>query len=303
MRHGSAFSIGCFLADCLLCVLGQRNGESAFSSCDGRDVLARRRRRSSRRMNAPERGGRGGAPLSCWLVGRQLGVLLRRACFAFGSRLSRVTVVWVVARQSAPAAPEAVLNANAARTPIVTPASSVTARHVAREQCRSSAEPVLQDGVVTSQATPPTERTGLGGLADDGKQTVGRAADQAQQTASQVVEQVQGTAGRVIDQVQETSGEVVDQIQTQASRAQSFLQRQLEENPILVGAFAVAVGGVLAATVPVTPREDQLMGEARDHVIGTAKELTQDTMHKVGRDVDEAQSAAKEEAQHQSLVP
>jgi hypothetical protein len=52
----------------------------------------------------------------------------------------------------------------------------------------------------------------------------------------------------------------------------------------------------------VTPREDQLMGEARDRVMGTAKELTQDTMHKVGRVVDEAQSAAEEEAQHQSLV-
>jgi hypothetical protein len=150
--------------------------------------------------------------------------------------------------------------------------------------------------------TVPTERTGLGGLADEGKQTVGRASDQAQQTTGQVVEQVQGTAGQVVDHVQETSGQVLDQVQAQASRAQSFLQRQLEENPLLVGAVAVAVGGVLAATVPVTPREDQLMGEARDRVMGTAKELTQDTMHKVGRVVDEAQSAAEEEAQHQSLV-
>jgi hypothetical protein len=150
--------------------------------------------------------------------------------------------------------------------------------------------------------TMPPERTGVGGLADESKQTVGRVADQAQQTAGQVVGQVQDTAGQVLDQVQETSGEVVDQLQTQASRAQSFLQRQLEDNPLLVGAVAVAVGGVLAATVPVTPREDQLMGEARDRMMGSAKELTQDAMHKVGRVVDEAQSAAKEEAQHQSLV-
>jgi len=150
--------------------------------------------------------------------------------------------------------------------------------------------------------TPP-ERTGLGGVVEDGQQAVGRVADQAQQTVGQVAEQVQGTAGVVIDQMQETSGQVVDQVQVQASRAQSFLQRQLDENPLLVGAVAVALGGVLAATVPVTPREDQLMGEARDHVMGTAKELTQETMHKVGRVVDEVQSAAKEEAQHQSLVP
>jgi hypothetical protein len=151
-------------------------------------------------------------------------------------------------------------------------------------------------------STPP-ERGGVGGLVEGGQQTVGRVADQAQQTMGHVADQVQGTAGQVVDQVQETGGQVVEQVQAQATRAQSFLQRQLDENPLLVGAVAVAIGGVLAATVPVTPREDELMGDARDRMMGTAKELTQDTMHKVGRVVDEAQSAAKEEAQHQSLVP
>jgi len=149
----------------------------------------------------------------------------------------------------------------------------------------------------------PPGRSGLGGAVAESQQTVGRVAVKAQQTVGQVADQVQGTAGQVIDQVQETGDQIVDQVQAQASRAQSFLQYQLEENPLLVGAVAVALGGVLAATVPVTPREDQLMGEARDRVMGTAKELTQETMTKVGRVVDEAQSAAKEEAQHQSLVP
>jgi ElaB/YqjD/DUF883 family membrane-anchored ribosome-binding protein len=105
-------------------------------------------------------------------------------------------------------------------------------------------------------------RTGLGGLAEDGQQTVSRVADKAQQTAGQVADQVQDTAEHVIDQVQETGGQVVEQVQAQASRAQSFLQHQLEENPLLVGAVALAIGGVLASTVPVTPREDQLMGAA-----------------------------------------
>jgi len=151
--------------------------------------------------------------------------------------------------------------------------------------------------------TVPRDTAGSGGLMDDGQQTVGRVADQAQQTAGQVVEQVHATAGEMIEQVQETSGQVVDRVQAEASRAQGFLQRQLEENPLLVGAVAVAIGGVLAGTIPVTPREDELMGEARDRVMGTAKELTQDTMHKVGRVVEEAQSAAQDEARNQSLVP
>jgi hypothetical protein len=140
------------------------------------------------------------------------------------------------------------------------------------------------------------------------------AAERMQDTAKQVVEQVHGSAGQLIgqvqetaevvmDQVQETGGQVVDQVQEQASRAQSFLQRQLEESPLLVGAVAMVIGGVLAGTVRPTASEDQLLGNTRDRLMGGARQLTQETMDKVGRVVDEASVAAKQEAREQSLVP
>jgi ElaB/YqjD/DUF883 family membrane-anchored ribosome-binding protein len=162
-------------------------------------------------------------------------------------------------------------------------------------------------------ASPPA-RGGVGAAADAAQQTVGHVVDRAQETAGQVVEQVQDTAGQAVEQVQQTAGQVmgqvqetggqlVDQVQEQASRAQSFLERQLEENPLLVGAVALVIGAVLGGTVQPTPREDQLLGSTRDRLMGSAKELTQETMHKVGRVVDEAQSAAKQEAREQSLVP
>jgi hypothetical protein len=147
------------------------------------------------------------------------------------------------------------------------------------------------------QGTPSATR----GIAA-AQETASHLSDRAQETAGQVVDQVQGTAEQMIGQVQETGAEVVDQVQEQASRAQSFLQRQLDENPLVVGAVAVAIGGVLAATIRSTPGEDQLLGQARDRLMGGAKELTEDTLHKVGRVVEEAQSAAKQEAKDQSLV-
>jgi Protein of unknown function (DUF3618) len=134
------------------------------------------------------------------------------------------------------------------------------------------------------------------------QESAGHIADRAHETAGQVVDQVQGTAEQMIGQVQETGAQVVDQVQEQAWRAQSFLQRQVDENPLLVGAVAVAIGGVLAGTVRSTPGEDHLLGEARDRLVGSAKELTQDTMHKVGRVAEVAQSAAKQEAKDQALV-
>ncbi|MGI9149821.1 MAG: hypothetical protein ACR2IK_25305, partial [Chloroflexota bacterium] len=146
-------------------------------------------------------------------------------------------------------------------------------------------------------------RGGVGAAADAAQQTAGRAVDRAQDTAGQVVGQVQDTAGQVMGQVQDASGQVVDQVQEQAARAQSFMQRQLDDNPLVVGAVALVIGGLLAGTIQSTPSEDKLLGETRDRLVGSAKELTQDTMQKVGRVVDEAQSAAKQEAREQSLVP
>jgi hypothetical protein len=134
------------------------------------------------------------------------------------------------------------------------------------------------------------------------QETAGHISDRAQETAGQVVDQVQGTAEQMIGQAQETGAQVVGQVQDQASRAQSFLQRQLDENPLMVGAIAIAVGGALAGTIRSTPGEDRLLGQSRDRLLGSAKELTEDTMHKVGRVVEEAQSAANQEAKDQSLV-
>jgi ElaB/YqjD/DUF883 family membrane-anchored ribosome-binding protein len=145
--------------------------------------------------------------------------------------------------------------------------------------------------------------TGRAGAASGAQEKVGRVADQAQQTATHAAQNVQDTANQVMDQVQQTSGQLVDQVQEQASRAQSFLSHQLDENPLLVGAVAVAIGGVLAGTVRSTHQEDQILGTARDKMMGSARELTQDTMQKVGCVVDEVQSTAKEEARQQSLIP
>jgi uncharacterized protein YjbJ (UPF0337 family) len=139
-------------------------------------------------------------------------------------------------------------------------------------------------------------------VADRAQGGAAHVAGRVQDTAGAALDQVEGTAGEVMAQVQEASGQVVDQVQEQAVRAQSFLHRQLEENPLIVGAVAVAVGGILASTVRSTPREDQLLGTARDRVMQAAQDVAGETVDKVSRVVDQAQSAATEEARKQELV-
>ncbi len=135
------------------------------------------------------------------------------------------------------------------------------------------------------------------------QQRVGDAVDTVQDTASQVAGTVQESAGQVLESVQGTAGQVAGSVQETATRAQGFLRRQLEENPLAVGAAAVALGATLGASLGTTPQEDRLFGEARDRLLGRAQEATQDTMQKVERVVDEVQSTAKREAKEQSLIP
>jgi hypothetical protein len=160
----------------------------------------------------------------------------------------------------------------------------------------------------------PSASDRAGDLAGQAKETAGQLAGQAQDRVGQMADQVQETAGQVSSQVQETAGQMADQVQEQAHRAQGFLSRQLDENPLAVGAVAVVLGGALGAAIGTTPREDRFFGEARDRLMGRAQEATQETLEKVGRVADEVKgtverateevkSTAQQEARAQNLVP
>lgn len=106
----------------------------------------------------------------------------------------------------------------------------------------------------------------------------------------------------VVTQVQAAGEQAADQVQERVVRAQSFLQRQLDENPLIVGAVAVAVGGLFASTFGSTPAEDRLLGETRDRVMQAAHGVGSDAVDKVSHVVDQAQSAVVDEAREQGLV-
>ena len=146
----------------------------------------------------------------------------------------------------------------------------------------------------------------------------GALAGQAKGAAGQAVDRVQDAAGQATEQVQDAAGHVAEQVQEQAHRAQSFLGRQLEENPLAVGAVAAVIGGALAASMGTTPREDRLFGTTRDRFMGRAQEMTQDTLQQVGQKVErvvdevkdtagraaeEIKSTAEGEARAQDLLP
>lgn len=80
-----------------------------------------------------------------------------------------------------------------------------------------------------------------------------------------------------------------------ARRANEGFQTMLNENPLAVGAMAIAVGAMLGALMPSTRREDELMGETSDRLKEQARHAAKegrDQVAQAGRDVTRGDGGA-----------
>jgi hypothetical protein len=111
--------------------------------------------------------------------------------------------------------------------------------------------------------------------------------------------------GRFTEQMQEKAGQVTSQMKEKAETMQQQSQglwQMLKSNPIAIGALGVAVGGLAAAIVPATAKENQLMGETRDSVLGSVQAAAGQTINTVKTVAADAGNAVLEEAKSQSVV-
>jgi ElaB/YqjD/DUF883 family membrane-anchored ribosome-binding protein len=84
----------------------------------------------------------------------------------------------------------------------------------------------------------------------------------------------------------------------QAERARSSLGQLLEEQPLVIGALGLAIGAMVAASLPATRREDELFGEARDDLMDRASETASEQAERARQaaesTVEHARDAAEE---------
>jgi ElaB/YqjD/DUF883 family membrane-anchored ribosome-binding protein len=149
---------------------------------------------------------------------------------------------------------------------------------------------------VAGQAVGTVQET-AGQVASQVQGTAGQVVGQFQDTAGQVAGQVQETAGQVVGQVQDTAGHLAYQAQYGAQRAQGSLQQMLQDNPLAVGAGALALGLAIGLAVPETSKENELMGSARDQLIDQAQSTVQEKAQQVQQVAQQAVGAAKDAAQ------
>lgn len=108
--------------------------------------------------------------------------------------------------------------------------------------------------------------------------------------ASAWTEQTQRTVTDAARQTQEKVGEFAERVQENwqhySRRAESEFDRWMRENPLTVGAAAIALGAAVGLSAPRTRTEDAWLGEARDAVVEQAQETVESTV-KQAQDVVE----------------
>ncbi len=102
--------------------------------------------------------------------------------------------------------------------------------------------------------------------------------------------------------MQDRAGELSDRMQTGAVQTRDWFGGMMQENPLVMGLAAVAVGAAVGFAIKATPQENRLMGEAHDNLLHKAQDAAQDTAQKVQQVAKRATETAKDEAQRQGLV-
>ncbi|MBV9119392.1 MAG: DUF3618 domain-containing protein [Chloroflexi bacterium] len=158
------------------------------------------------------------------------------------------------------------------------------------------------------------DETGLGDrarqraseMSDRVQGTVGDLRGQAQDrvddfraTAQSRIDDVTSRAQDTMAQVQSRASEMTDQARSQAIRARGGIEQMIEDNPLAVGAIALAVGAAIGLAAPSTQKENEMFGATRDRLMEQAQSKARDAMEKAQSVAQKAAGVVQEEVQNQ----
>jgi hypothetical protein len=125
----------------------------------------------------------------------------------------------------------------------------------------------------------------------------------AKDTISDMGEKVGDRVGRAARYAKDQAVHATEVVQRSAVRAGEQVSDLYEENPLALGAVALAAGLVGGLVLPSTRKEDELLGPARDQLVEKAKGIGREVAQ-AGKDaVQTVTQTAKEEAQRSQGQP
>lgn len=149
------------------------------------------------------------------------------------------------------------------------------------------------------RAAAKTSEAGQG-LKDKASE-VGQRVSESASAMSQRVQQAGQTARARLQEsksgAQTRMSELSHRSREQYYRAKDRAGQYFDEQPLVAGALGIAIGAALGAAIPVTRRENELMGKTRDELLGRAKETAREQAEHVKQSAQRVADVAKQEAE------
>ena len=114
---------------------------------------------------------------------------------------------------------------------------------------------------------------------------------------------LQDRVSSTLDDARERFGEVGSIAQHQVDRVRTGFEHMLEEQPLVLGAVALALGAVLGATLPTTRIENRYLGPTRDDLQDRSASMRAINGSAAKSVVSTAGSAAVEQAEKKASCP
>ena len=145
-----------------------------------------------------------------------------------------------------------------------------------------------------TQSNRSTFRTAKGKIGD----VAGSAYESVSGAASSAYEGVTDAAGNAFGTVTDVAGRTYERVGDLGSTAREQYDYYIEENPMAVGAVALAIGAAVGLSIPSTRYEGRLVGETRDHLVSKAQDAAGDLINRVKEVASEAQRTLTDEVKN-----
>jgi ElaB/YqjD/DUF883 family membrane-anchored ribosome-binding protein len=147
-----------------------------------------------------------------------------------------------------------------------------------------------------------SESSGPGMLqrASEGMSSAKDRLSQTTGSARERVGQMGQSARERVGQIGQTARHQMERVRYQAERVRTGYDSVVREQPLALGAIGFAIGALMAAGLPRTRQEDQLMGEASDRLTERAKETGKEQLEKAKGVATEAKDKLMSEAKAQT---
>lgn len=127
------------------------------------------------------------------------------------------------------------------------------------------------------------------------KEQAGELTEKARAKVGELSGQIRGSGSEYAAKVSESAGRFGSTARERASAAASRLDQMIDENPLGVSLWALAIGALFGFSIPESRKEKEMMGSASGTLFAKAKETAQRTIQKAQHAAERAVQTAGEE--------